>query len=65
MPSTPRTNPAVVKAQEVQGAPRGAMRKETKDEQRLIRADWNVGPGLMQRPGEAGGRPVAGSRAAG
>jgi hypothetical protein len=45
----------IMKAQEVEGAPRGAMGKEMTDEQHLIRADWNVGPGLMQRPGEAGG----------
>ena len=41
------------------------MRKEMKDEQHLIRAGWDAGPGLMQRPGEAGGHPGAGSRAAG
>ena len=58
-------HPAVVEAEKVQRAPRGAMRKEMKDEQHLIRADWNVGPGLMQRPGEVGGHPGAGSRAAG
>jgi hypothetical protein len=50
---------------EVDAAPRGAMRKERKDDQHLIRAGWDAGPGLMQRPGEAGGRPGAGSRAAG
>jgi hypothetical protein len=55
----------VVEAEKVQRAPRGAMRKEMKDEQRLIRADWDVGPGPMQRTGEAGGQPGAGSRAAG
>jgi hypothetical protein len=38
---------------------------EMKDEQHLIRADWNVGPGLMQRTGEAGSQPGVGSRAAG
>ncbi len=31
------------------------MRKVMTDEQHLIRAGWNAGPGLMQRPGEAGG----------
>ena len=35
-------------------APRGAMRKEMKDIKHLVRAGWNAGPGLMQRPGEAG-----------
>jgi hypothetical protein len=45
----------VRETQELERAPRGAMRKEMKDEQHLIRVDWNVGPGLMQRPGEAGG----------
>ncbi len=51
--------------EELAGAPRGAMRKEMKDEQHLIRAGWNAGPGLMQRPGEAGVHPGAGSCAAG
>ena len=37
------------------GAPRGAMRKEMTDDKHLIRAGWNAGPGLVQRPGEAGG----------
>ena len=41
------------------------MRKEMKDEEHLIRADWNVGPGPMQRAGEAGSQPNAGSRDAG
>ena len=36
------------------------MRKEMTDEQHLIRAGWNAGPGLMQRPGEAGGQPRRG-----
>ena len=38
------------------------MRKEMKDDKHLIRAGWNAGPGLMQRPGEAGdhlGRGIA------
>ena len=52
-------------AEEVKRAPRGAMRKEMKDEQHLNRADWNVGPGPMQRAGEAGSQPSAGSRATG
>ena len=30
------------------------MRKEMKDIRHLIRAGWDAGPGLMQRPGEAG-----------
>ena len=55
----------VVDALEVNAAPRGAMRREMKDERHLIRAGWKAGPGPMQRPGEAGGRPGAGSRAAG
>ena len=38
----------------VRGAPRGAMRKEMKDDIYLIRAGWNAGSGLVQRPGEAG-----------
>jgi hypothetical protein len=43
----------------VVAAPRGAMRKEMKDIKHLVRAGWNAGPGLMQRPGEAGdGRGV-------
>ncbi len=37
------------------------MRKEMKDEQHLIRAGWNAGPGLMQQPVEAGGQPWRGS----
>jgi hypothetical protein len=40
---------------EVDRAPRGAMRKEMTDDKHLIRAGWDAGPGLMQRPGEAGG----------
>jgi hypothetical protein len=40
---------------QVDGAPRGAMRKEMTDDKHLIRVGWNAGPGLMQRPGEAGG----------
>jgi len=44
-----------VDALEVDGAPRGAMRKEMTDDKHLIRAGWNAGPGPMQRPGEAGG----------
>jgi hypothetical protein len=55
----------VMEAEEINGAPRGAMRKEMKDEEHLIRAGWEAGPGLMQRPGEAGGHLGAGSRAAG
>ena len=35
------------------------------DDKHLIRAGWNAGPGLMQRPGEAGGGQGAGSRAGG
>jgi hypothetical protein len=31
------------------------MRKEMKEETHLIRAGCEAGPGLMQRPGEAGG----------
>ena len=46
-------------------APRGAMRKEMKDIKRLIRAGWNAGPGLMQRPGEAGDGQGVESRASG
>jgi hypothetical protein len=41
------------------------MRKEMKDERHLIRVGWNAGPGLMQRPGEAGDGLGAGSRARG
>ena len=41
------------------------MRKEMKDERHLIRAGWNAGPGLMQRPGEAGDGQGAGSRVRG
>jgi hypothetical protein len=44
-----------------QRAPRGAMRKEMTDEQHLIRTGWSAGPGLMQRPGEAGGQSRRGS----
>jgi hypothetical protein len=39
--------------------------KEMKDERHLIRAGWNAGPGLMQRPGEAGDGQGAGSRVGG
>ena len=46
---------AAVDALQINGAPRGAMRKEMTDDEHLIRAGWNAGPGLMQRPGEAGG----------
>jgi hypothetical protein len=46
---------------QVGGASRGAMRKEMTDDEHLIRVGWNAGPGLMQRPGEAGGPPSAGS----
>jgi len=52
---------ADVEPQEVEGAPRGAMRKEMTDEQHLIRTGWSAGPGLMQRPGEAGGQSRRGS----
>ena len=45
---------AAVDALQVDGAPRGAMRKEMTDDIHLIRAGWNAGPGLLQRPGEAG-----------
>ena len=31
------------------------MRKEMTDDKHLIRVGWDAGPGLMQRPGEAGG----------
>ena len=41
------------------------MRKEMKDETHLIRAGWNAGPGLMQRPGEAEGSQGAEARASG
>ncbi len=41
------------------------MRKEMKDIKHLTRADWNAGPGLMQRPGEAGDGQGAESRASG
>jgi hypothetical protein len=41
------------------------MRKEMKDDKHLIRAGWDAGPGLMQRPGEAGDGQGAGSRARG
>ena len=51
---------AAVYALQVDGAPRGAMRKEMTDDKHLIRAGWNAGPGLMQRPGEAGGPPRRG-----
>lgn len=40
---------------EIDRAPRGAMRKEMTDDKHLIRAGWNAGPGLVQRPSEAGG----------
>jgi hypothetical protein len=46
-------------------APRGAKRKEMTDIKHLVRAGWNAGPGLMQRPGEAGDGRGAGSRAGG
>jgi hypothetical protein len=32
------------------------MRKEMTDDEYLIRVGWDADPGLMQRPGEAGGR---------
>jgi hypothetical protein len=51
--------------EKVRPAPRGAMRKEMKDDKHLIRAGWDAGPGLMQRPGEAGDGQGAGSRARG
>jgi hypothetical protein len=51
--------------QELERAPRGAMRKEMRDDQLLIRAGWNAGPGLMQRPGEAEGSRGAGLSAGG
>ena len=35
------------------------------DDKHLIRAGWSAGPGLMQRPGEAGGSQGAESRASG
>ena len=41
------------------------MRKEMKDIKHLIRAGWNAGPGLMQRPGEAGDGQGVESRASG
>ena len=41
------------------------MRKEMQDDKHLIRAGWSAGPGLMQRPGEAGGSQGAESRASG
>ena len=46
---------AAVDPLEIDGAPRGAMRKEMTDDKHLIRAGWNAGPGLVQRPSEAGG----------
>ena len=46
-------------------APRGAKRKEMTDIKHLVRAGWNAGPGLLQRPGEAGDGQGAGSRAGG
>ena len=49
----------------VVAAPRGAMRKEMKDIKHLVRAGWNAGPGLMQRPGEAGDGQGVESRARG
>jgi len=49
----------------VVAAPRGAMRKEMQDDKHLIRAGWDAGPGLMQRPGEAGDGRGAGSRVEG
>ena len=61
-----RRTEARAKAKELMRAPRGAMRKEMQDERKpLIRAGCETGPGPMQRPGEAGGHPGAGSRAAG
>ena len=41
------------------------MREEMKDIKHLIRAGGSAGPGLMQRPGEAGDGRGAGSRARG
>ena len=49
----------------VVAAPRGAIRKEMKDIKHLVRAGWNAGPGLMQRPGEAGDGQGVESRAGG
>ena len=48
--------------------PTCATRRHAKGEKgrtTLIRAGWKAGPGLMQRPGEAGGSRGAGSRADG
>jgi hypothetical protein len=45
----------MMEAEELDRAPRGAMREEMKDDKHLIRAGWNAGPGPMQRPGEAVG----------
>ena len=44
-----------VDALQVDPAPRGAMRKEMTDDERLIRVGWDAGPGLLQQLGEAGG----------
>jgi len=49
----------------VRAAPRGAMRKEMQDDKHLVRAGWDAGPGLMQRPGEAGDGRGAEARAGG
>jgi hypothetical protein len=65
VPGAGGAHPAVMEAEEVNRAPRGAMRKEMKDEIHLIRAGRNAGPGLMQRPGEAEGSQGAGSSAGG
>ena len=61
MPGAGGAHPLMVESQKVEGAPRGAMRKEMTDEQHLIRTGWSAGPGLMQRPGEAGGQSRRGS----
>jgi hypothetical protein len=49
----------------VDGAPRGAVRKESKDERLSTVSAGMPAPGPMQRPGEAGGSRGAGSRAGG
>jgi len=41
------------------------MRKEMQEDKHLVRAGWDAGPGLMQRPGEAGDGQGAESRVGG
>jgi hypothetical protein len=58
-------HPAMMEAEKIQPAPRGAMRKEIKDEDISSVPAGMPAPGLMQRPGEAGDGQGAGSRARG